>query len=98
MRCSPCFVPIGGADMPVVISMSATALLFSFVLHPYVGILNNFLRAVNLEHLIRPWLAERGISALYTDNDTQNIIASPTTLTITAATASDIGLWHAGRA
>jgi raffinose/stachyose/melibiose transport system permease protein len=46
--------------MPVVISMSATALLFSFVLHPYVGILNNFLRAINLETLIRPWLAERG--------------------------------------
>jgi len=50
--------------MPVVISMSATALLFSFVLHPYVGILNNFLRAVNLEVLIRPWLAERGTALL----------------------------------
>jgi raffinose/stachyose/melibiose transport system permease protein len=50
--------------MPVVISMSATALLFSFVLHPYVGLINNFLRALNLESLIRPWLAERG-SAMF---------------------------------
>jgi ABC-type sugar transport system permease subunit len=40
--------------------MTATALLWSFVLHPYVGIVNNFLRAVHLETLIRPWLAERG--------------------------------------
>jgi raffinose/stachyose/melibiose transport system permease protein len=46
--------------LPVVISMTATALLWSFVLHPYVGIVNNFLRALNLEELIRPWLAERG--------------------------------------
>jgi raffinose/stachyose/melibiose transport system permease protein len=46
--------------LPVVISMTATALLWSFVLHPYAGIVNNFLRAVGLETWIRPWLAERG--------------------------------------
>jgi raffinose/stachyose/melibiose transport system permease protein len=46
--------------LPVVISMTATALLWSFVLHPYAGIVNNFLRMLHLESLIRPWLAERG--------------------------------------
>jgi raffinose/stachyose/melibiose transport system permease protein len=46
--------------LPVVISMTATALLWSFVLHPYAGIVNNLLRAVHLESWIRPWLAERG--------------------------------------
>ena len=50
--------------LPVVISMTATALLWSFVLHPYAGILNSFLRALNLETLIRPWLAERGTAMI----------------------------------
>jgi ABC-type sugar transport system permease subunit len=48
--------------LPVVISPTATALLWSFILHPYAGLLNSFLTAFSLEALIRPWMAERGIA------------------------------------
>ncbi|WP_432409169.1 carbohydrate ABC transporter permease [Wukongibacter sp. M2B1] len=42
--------------MPVVISISVIALLFSFIYHPQVGLLNNFLELIGLGKLAKPWL------------------------------------------
>lgn len=41
---------------PVVISISVICLLFSFVYHPQIGLLNNFLKLIGFENLVRPWL------------------------------------------
>lgn len=42
--------------MPVVISISVICLLFSFVYHPQIGLLNNFLELIGLKGLAKPWL------------------------------------------
>jgi len=42
--------------MPVVISISVIALLFSFIYHPQVGLLNNFLELIGLGKFAKPWL------------------------------------------
>lgn len=42
--------------MPVVISISVICLLFSFVYHPDIGLLNNFLKLIGLGSLAKPWL------------------------------------------
>lgn len=42
--------------MPVVISISVIALLFSFIYNPQVGLLNNFLELIGLGKLAKPWL------------------------------------------
>ncbi|GAQ24411.1 carbohydrate ABC transporter permease [Tepidanaerobacter syntrophicus] len=42
--------------MPVVISISVICLLFSFIYHPQIGLLNNFLKLIGLGHLAKPWL------------------------------------------
>ncbi|MDO5733041.1 MAG: sugar ABC transporter permease [Eubacteriales bacterium] len=50
--------------MPVMISISVVALLFSFIYNPQMGILNSFLKAVGLGDLARPWLG-RSDTAIY---------------------------------
>lgn len=42
--------------LPVLISMTVICLLFSFVYHPQIGLLNNFLEAIGLDGLTRQWL------------------------------------------
>jgi raffinose/stachyose/melibiose transport system permease protein len=42
--------------MPVMISISVIALLFSFVYNPQMGLLNSFLELVGLEEFAKPWL------------------------------------------
>lgn len=42
--------------MPVVISISVICLLFSFIYHPVIGLLNQFLKLVGLAKLAKPWL------------------------------------------
>ncbi|SCY66263.1 carbohydrate ABC transporter permease [Alkaliphilus peptidifermentans] len=42
--------------MPVVISISVICLLFSFIYHPQIGLLNNFLKLIGLGSLAKPWL------------------------------------------
>lgn len=42
--------------MPVVISISVICLLFSFIYHPQIGLLNNFLKIIGLGKLAKPWL------------------------------------------
>lgn len=42
--------------MPVVISISIICLLFSFIYHPQIGLLNNFLELIGLGKLAKPWL------------------------------------------
>lgn len=42
--------------IPVMISISVIALLFSFVYNPQMGLLNSFLELVGLENLTVPWL------------------------------------------
>ncbi|KAF5066155.1 Lactose transport system permease protein LacF [anaerobic digester metagenome] len=42
--------------MPVMISISVIAMLFSFIYNPQMGILNNFLELIGLESLKRVWL------------------------------------------
>lgn len=44
--------------LPVIISMTVIALLFSFVYNPDIGILNNLLRLLGLEEWTRAWLGE----------------------------------------
>ncbi|WP_257347478.1 carbohydrate ABC transporter permease [Pseudalkalibacillus decolorationis] len=44
--------------LPVVISITVIALLFSFVYNPNIGILNNFLSLLGLEEWARAWLGE----------------------------------------
>jgi len=43
--------------MPVMLSTTAVALMWSFILHPTFGLLNEFLRAVGLEVLAKEWLS-----------------------------------------
>ena len=42
--------------IPVLISMTVICLLFSFIYHPQIGLLNSFLRTVGLDGLTRQWL------------------------------------------
>lgn len=42
--------------LPVLISMTVICLLFSFVYHPQIGLLNNFLEGIGLDGLTRQWL------------------------------------------
>ncbi|HHY14894.1 MAG TPA: sugar ABC transporter permease [Firmicutes bacterium] len=42
--------------MPVVISISVICLLFSFIYHPVIGLLNQFLKLIGLAKLAKPWL------------------------------------------
>lgn len=42
--------------MPVMISISVIALLFSFIYNPQIGLLNSFLELIGLESLQKPWL------------------------------------------
>jgi raffinose/stachyose/melibiose transport system permease protein len=44
--------------LPVVISMTVIALLFTFVYNPDIGILNGFLKMLGLENLTHAWLGE----------------------------------------
>lgn len=50
--------------MPVMISISVIALLFSFIYHPQMGLLNQFLKTLGAGSLARPWLG-RSDSAIY---------------------------------
>jgi len=42
--------------MPVMISISVIALLFSFIYNPQIGLINSFLELIGLENLQKPWL------------------------------------------
>lgn len=42
--------------IPVLISMTVICLLFSFIYHPQIGLLNSFLRQIGLDGLARQWL------------------------------------------
>ncbi|PKR86397.1 carbohydrate ABC transporter permease [Heyndrickxia camelliae] len=44
--------------LPVVISITVIALLFTFIYDPQIGILNNFLSLIGLEDWTRAWLGE----------------------------------------
>lgn len=44
--------------LPCTISGAAVSLLWQFIYHPNMGILNSFLSAIGLESLTRTWLAE----------------------------------------
>jgi raffinose/stachyose/melibiose transport system permease protein len=50
--------------IPVVISAAAVGLLWKFIYHPNMGILNALLRTIGLDSLTENWLAEPGF-ALY---------------------------------
>ncbi|GLC90103.1 carbohydrate ABC transporter permease [Lysinibacillus piscis] len=50
--------------MPVMISISVIALLFSFIYNPQMGLLNSFLELVGLEQFAKPWLGNAG-TAIY---------------------------------
>ncbi|CAH0145451.1 carbohydrate ABC transporter permease [Peribacillus simplex] len=44
--------------LPVVVSMTVIALLFSFFYNPEVGLLNQFLNMIGLNNLAQPWLGD----------------------------------------
>ncbi|WP_026679523.1 carbohydrate ABC transporter permease [Fictibacillus gelatini] len=44
--------------LPVIISMTVIALLFTFFYNPDVGLLNQLLRAIGLDHLAMAWLGD----------------------------------------
>ena len=50
--------------VPVVISPVATALLWNFILDPYVGIVDPVLQGIGLGSLIRPWLGDPGLAII----------------------------------
>lgn len=50
--------------MPVMISISVIALLFTFVYNPQMGLLNSFLELIGLENLAVPWLGN-ATTAIY---------------------------------
>lgn len=50
--------------LPVVISITVIALLFSFVYNPEIGILNSFLSLLGLEEWTRAWLGESDTAIL----------------------------------
>lgn len=45
---------------PNVIAISVTSILWSFIYHPSVGIINGFLKAVGADALVHTWLGESG--------------------------------------
>lgn len=50
--------------IPVMISISVIALLFSFIYNPQMGLLNSFLELIGLESLAKPWLGN-ATTAIY---------------------------------
>ena len=44
--------------MPCIISTAAVALMWQIMYNPDFGLINSLLRAINLDHLARPWLAD----------------------------------------
>ncbi|MCZ8534204.1 carbohydrate ABC transporter membrane protein 1, CUT1 family [Paenisporosarcina quisquiliarum] len=50
--------------IPVMVSISVIALLFSFIYNPQMGLLNSFLELIGLEELGKPWLGNAG-TAIY---------------------------------
>lgn len=61
--------------IPVMVSISVIALLFSFVYNPQMGLLNSFLELIGLEHLAIPWLgnADTAIYAVIAMSQWQSI-------------------------
>ncbi|WP_396426808.1 carbohydrate ABC transporter permease [Lederbergia sp. NSJ-179] len=61
--------------IPVMISISVIALLFSFIYNPQMGLLNSFLKLIGLEILATPWLgnAETSIYAVIAMSQWQSI-------------------------
>ena len=49
---------------PNVIAISVTSILWSFIYHPSVGIINGFLKAVGADFLVHTWLGESGTVVL----------------------------------
>ena len=43
---------------PSILSMTVIAILWSFIYHPSMGIINSFLRAIGLGNLAKPWLGD----------------------------------------
>lgn len=50
--------------IPVMVSISVIALLFSFIYNPQMGLLNSLLELIGLEELGKPWLGNAG-TAIY---------------------------------
>lgn len=50
--------------MPVMISVSVIALLFTFIYNPQMGLLNSFLELIGLEQFAEPWLGNSS-TAIY---------------------------------
>lgn len=48
--------------IPMVISMVAVALLWTFIYHPVYGVLNKFLNTIGLESLTRVWLGDSKVT------------------------------------
>jgi len=48
--------------IPMVISMVAVALLWTFIYHPVYGVLNKFLNTIGLESLSRVWLGDSKVT------------------------------------
>ncbi len=48
--------------IPMVISMVAVALLWTFIYHPVYGVLNKFLNSIGLESLTRVWLGDSKVT------------------------------------
>lgn len=61
--------------IPVMISISVIALLFSFIYNPQMGLLSSFLKLIGLESLAIPWLgnAEAAIYAVIAMSQWQSI-------------------------
>lgn len=61
--------------IPVMVSISVIALLFSFIYNPQMGLLNSFLELIGLENLAIPWLgnAEAAIYAVIAMSQWQSI-------------------------
>lgn len=61
--------------IPVMVSISVIALLFSFIYNPQMGLLNSFLDLIRLEELAKPWLgnAETAIYSVIAMSQWQSI-------------------------
>ena len=61
--------------IPVMVSISVIALLFSFIYNPQMGLLNSFLELIHLEELAKPWLgnAETAIYSIIAMSQWQSI-------------------------
>lgn len=61
--------------IPVMVSISVIALLFSFIYNPQMGLLNSFLELIHLEELAKPWLgnAETAIYSVIAMSQWQSI-------------------------